>query len=166
MIDQLLSRSNKRNNPSRRVREGRLNTMSWTPFSIGEIAQIHESYGRCLDAVPDLYGDFYDRLMASDPDIPQLFQNTDLQKQKQRLKHGILGLILYAEGHKFGPAAVENLGVMHDRHHANVAPRLYDIWIDTFLDLVAQADTRMTEELMILWQRVLRHGTREMARKF
>lgn len=58
---------------------------------------VMQSYGRCC-ASDGFFDSFYERFLASSPEVRGKFANTDMKGQKLLLRQGILNVVLYARG--------------------------------------------------------------------
>lgn len=126
-----------------------------------EIEDVKVSYGRAVLA-PKFFDDFYDRFLASSPEIKLMFAKTDLTKQKKLVREGVSFLVMFAAGAHTGKTKIEALAKSHDRKHLNVRPDMYRLWIDSLMFVVAKYDPKYEPALEGKWRRVLEKGISAM----
>jgi len=106
------------------------------------------SYARCLRQ-PDFFAVLYDALLASDPRIPPMFEDTTFPRQHRLLQHG-LGLILsYARSPD--DALLERIAARHSREGIDVPPDMYDHFVSSLLAAVEQTDPRFDDDVRAAW---------------
>lgn len=116
----------------------------------------NDSFERCTNQ-PGFFDCFYQRFMASSPAIAPHFVHTDFKRQKRLLKSALLLLMMhYLEIKNNEP--LKQLAILHDRHHRNIAPELYDQWLNCLLDTVKQCDPLYDETVATAWRTVLQPG--------
>ncbi|NRH40783.1 globin domain-containing protein [Pseudomonas sp. MS15a(2019)] len=113
------------------------------------------SYGRCC-ASPAFFDDFYQRFLASSPQVREKFAHTDMAAQQLLLRHGIMNLVLVARG--MPTTKLRQLGESHCRARLDIGPELYEGWVDCLLATLAQHDADFTPALRQEWQGVLEAG--------
>lgn len=116
---------------------------------------VFQSYGRCCRR-DDFFIDFYDNFMSSSDAIKQRFVNTDMAAQRHLLRNGIMQLILHARG--MPDRKLRALGESHNRHHYNIKPEWYGLWLDALMKTVRQHDPDYSPELGEAWREVLTPG--------
>ena len=126
---------------------------------------VNQSYKRCLES-PSFMSDFYEVFMAKDGHIREKFSHTDMSHQMRALRDGIQYMIMFAAGSHIAEAKVEDLALHHDRDHRNIAPALYEIWVQSLLETLQKHDPLYSEELALHWRNVLAHGILRMQAKF
>lgn len=111
-----------------------------------EVAQ--HSYARCVRH-PEFFAILYDALLASDPRIPPMFENTAFPRQHKLLQHG-LGLILsYSKSPD--DALLERIAARHSREGIDVPPDMYDHFVASLLKAVEQTDPRFDADVRVAW---------------
>ena len=115
------------------------------------------SYQRCEDS-GGFIDTFYEIFFAKSPDIPPKFAHTDMEKQKQIVMASLLWILRLYKGDPIARREVEALAESHNRHGHNIAPELYELWLDALCESVAQCDPESTIELEEKWRRVMRPG--------
>src|SRR5690606_21216123 len=100
--------------------------------------------------------DFYRTFLASSPEVAEKCTHTDMLAQKQRLRAGILNLVLYARG--LPPTKLQALAESHSRHPLDITPPPSTYWINALLDAIRRHDPEMDEAGIRAWDRVLSKG--------
>ena len=105
-----------------------------------------ESVNRCAGCAGFLPA-FYHRFLSSSHEVREKFQDTDFEQQNRML---LRSLRLSAGATAGRPESLRELrdrAETHDRHHLNIEPRLYDLWLKSIID-TAPSLTRIG---MIKW---------------
>lgn len=112
------------------------------------------SLERCM-ANGDLFGRFYERVMAASPEIAERFRGTDMAGQKRILHHAINLVLAFFEHDPIGAWAIERVRRTHARSGLDIAPHLYEPWREAFLETVEELDPAMDDGVEIAWRVVL-----------
>ena len=134
-----------------------------------KVQLVRQSLGRCLlnKAFANSFLDaFYDAFLASDPRIKPLFSKTDMEKQKDLLRHGLVMLIMYGDGSAMAKSLIEQLATKHDHDHLNIDPRMYRLWTDSLLACVKKYDPKYEDSLSRTWTEVLEPGIAVMKKAY
>ena len=125
------------------------------------------SLRRCL-AKPEFLMYFYELFLDSSDEVRAKFEGTDFARQKQVLRDSFFVLEMLSESTPGSPAwsAVQRLAVTHDRHHRDIRPEHYDLWLDCLLRSVAEHDPEYTEEVGRAWRESLRTGIDYLVSKY
>ncbi len=118
-----------------------------------------QSYGRCCsnDA---FFEDFYNIFMSKSGEVRAMFANTDMAEQRRLVRAGLMWLIMYARGSQ--GSKIEHLARTHDRHHMNVDPAWYTVWVDSLMETVARHDPEFDRPLEQAWRATLSPGIEAM----
>ncbi len=119
-----------------------------------EVKSVLPSLERCLVA-GDLYGHFYERLLASSPEVAVRFQRTNMSEQKRILHHAINLILSFFERNPVGTWAIERVRHTHSRSQLDIPPRLYAYWRSAFLDAVRELDPALDAATERAWRTVL-----------
>jgi hemoglobin-like flavoprotein len=105
---------------------------------------------------------FYEHFLGSDPRLPGLFANTEFERQKQMLQHGILMMLNLARGDAVSSMALKRLG---QRHHVElgIPLELYKPFIDCLLRAAAELDPQWNPRLDRAWRNYLAAGIAAMS---
>ena len=121
------------------------------------ITTVRDSMGRCIFH-GNLVERFYEIFLDSDPKIKPMFANTDMEKQKQLLDHGLSLAILYVSGHAMGKRGLQRLRESHSRNNLNVSPELYPFWKQSLIQAVTELDPEYTDDIGRAWDEVLQQA--------
>jgi hemoglobin-like flavoprotein len=123
-----------------------------------------ESLERCgRDAFVDR---FYERFLASSPEVRAKFATTDFGRQRAMLLRSLELIAAAADG---DPDGVEELRVRaetHSRSRLDIAPHLYDLWLEAAIASAVEADPRWTPEVETAWRSILGAAIRHLRRGY
>ncbi len=125
------------------------------------------SFERCrgIKARPPFFESFYYRYLNTDPRIASIFRNTDIQHQQKMLEKSFYRLLtFYATNNS--DDYMESIASSHSRQHHNIAPELYDLWLDTLLETVEQFDPLFDDTIELAWRLILSSGITYMKFKY
>ncbi|NWO07196.1 MAG: globin [Alteromonadaceae bacterium] len=117
--------------------------------------RVFQSYGRCCRN-EQFFIDFYTHFLGSSEQIRNRFAQTDMAAQRHLLRSGVMHLILYARG--MSDRKLVALGESHNRHHYNIDPAWYDLWLSALLKTVKLHDPQCSRQLEQDWRDVLLPG--------
>ena len=122
------------------------------------LAIFEASLKRC-EARPDFLDIFYDKFLASSPEVAGKFATTDFAKQKASLRASFHHLLLVAKDPKQGPYAyLHDVAVRHGAGQLAIGAHLYDLWLDSLLDTVRVCDPECFPEVEAAWEEVMMVG--------
>lgn len=120
---------------------------------------LQTSYGRGLRN-GQFIARFYEIFVASHPDIPGMFKNTDFSVQFLALRRGISAAITYAGGSTLSRRMPTEMAQMHSkRGRSPVPPALYPYWVDSLLRAIAEHDPEYEFVLEQRWRTALSRTT-------
>ena len=119
-----------------------------------QILNVQSSFGRALWD-PEFLDKFYDIFLNSNPEIGPRFANTDFVKQKDLLRHGLMSVLMFAEGQQSAIACLSRIRDSHGQSKMNIRPELYSYWVDSLVKAVAQCDKKFDAELETDWRTVV-----------
>ncbi len=105
---------------------------------------------------------FYERFLASSDEVKSKFQNTDFEEQNQKL---IRSLRLAADATSGLPEALREVrerAETHDRHHLNIKPHFYDVWLESVIETASDYDMEWSEQIEAAWRKTLGHVIEHM----
>ncbi len=121
----------------------------------------NESYNRVLGGSTskgnDFFDAFYDRFIAASPVVEEKFRNIDMASQKAMLRQSLFYLSNLFVMKKV-PEHLAEIAVKHDRHHADIPPDLYHLWLECLIDAVREFDTKFDQEVELAWRMVCSQG--------
>ncbi len=100
---------------------------------------------------------FYEIFTTKSPEIAAAFRNTDMNRQVRMLRQSIVYLVnFYAT--KNANDFLQRIARRHARGDLNIAPALYDLWLQALLEAVSEHDTDFSVETAEAWSQVLAPG--------
>lgn len=109
---------------------------------------------------------FYERFLASSPEIREKFRFTDFTRQRRMLRRS-LELVAHATaGDPKGLRELNERAATHSRTRLDIPPRLYDGWIDALIVTAAESDPEWTAVIESAWRHVLGIAIRHMTRQY
>jgi hemoglobin-like flavoprotein len=122
------------------------------------LAVFEASLKRC-EARTDFLDIFYDRFLASSPEVAEKFAHTDFARQKELLRISFHHLLLAARDHKQGPDPyLEDVAVHHGAGQMAIGAHLYDLWLDSLIETVRLCDPECFPEVEAAWEEVMMVG--------
>ena len=122
------------------------------------LAVFESSLKRC-EARPDFLVRFYEKFLASSPEVAAKFVNTDFVRQKESLKASLHHLLLVAKDEKQGPDAyLHDIAVRHGAGQLAIGAHMYDLWLDSLLETVRETDPECFPEVEAAWEEVMMIG--------
>lgn len=113
---------------------------------------LQSSFGRALRAGPMIEA-FYQRFLASHPDIAAMFAKTDMARQRMALRRGLSLAIAHAGGSALVQRPVQHMADVHARSgHAPVPPHLYPYWVDALVATLREFDPAFGPALEARWR--------------
>jgi hemoglobin-like flavoprotein len=123
-----------------------------------EIEVFNDSLERCLRG-GDFFQRFYEIFLASSPEVREKFAGTDFRKQRRMLQTAFYMLVEYiALGWPECQAYLERIAVAHGKHGRDIAPHMYDLWLDCLLRTVRERDDKYTPEVEGAWRFMMGAG--------
>lgn len=117
-----------------------------------------ESFRRCCMR-RDFLARFYERFLASSPEIKARFRGTDFTRQRRALLASLHLMLLAAEDERKGPRRyLKDLAELHSKQRLDIRPEFYDLWRDSLLETVRECDPDIDEATEQAWKRVLGVG--------
>lgn len=117
-------------------------------------AAVRQSYGRVI-AKQTLVKRFYEIFIKSSPEVSRRFAGTDFKRQHDMLEHSLTMALLFAEGNNIAEQALSRIRETHNRHHYDISPHLYKLWMDSLIQAIAEHDQLFDEELEAQWREML-----------
>jgi truncated hemoglobin YjbI len=115
-----------------------------------------ESYTRVMER--DAFFDvFYSSFIESSPRVAEKFRDTDVNKQKLMLEKSLAYMTTFHTD-LAADEEMESVARIHDRHHQDIEPKLYDEWLECLIDTVRKCDPRFDREVELAWRLTLAPG--------
>ena len=103
------------------------------------------------------FEDFYDRFLAASPEVAEKFRHTDMARQRAMLKKAFYRLLsFYVSSH--ADYYLKEVAASHSRAQLDIAPALYDLWLETLIDTVRVYDEQFDDEVELAWRLVMTPG--------
>jgi hemoglobin-like flavoprotein len=90
------------------------------------------------------------------------FASTDFERQKEALRLSLRMMVLVSVGGDAGDLYLEYIARRHDRHHLNIEPELYGLWLEALIATVRECDTEFDLSIEKAWRSVLGYGIEYM----
>lgn len=130
------------------------------------LAAFEASLKRC-EARPDFLDVFYEKFLASSPEVAEKFAGTDFARQKEALRASFHHLLLVARDPKQGPDPyLEEVAVRHGAGGLAIGAHMYDLWLDSLLDTVRACDSECLPEVEAAWEEVMMVGIHYLCAKY
>lgn len=113
----------------------------------------------------DFFEAFYQRFLDSAPQVREKFKDTDMDRQQKMLKKSFYSLVaFYASGSV--DSVLEKIAEHHSAGGLDIAPPLYDLWMECLIDTVREYDPRFNDEVELAWRLMLSAGITFMKFKY
>lgn len=109
---------------------------------------------------------FYARFLLSSEEVREKFRQTDFARQNAMLLRSLTLVAGATSGE--GPSLQElwERAETHDRHHLNIEPHLYSIWVDAAIATARDFDGEWDGEVEAAWRRILGYVTHHMIKHY
>jgi hemoglobin-like flavoprotein len=132
--------------------------MARTALNENEIELFNDSLARCLRG-GEFFTRFYEIFLDSSAEVREKFHNTDFRKQRRMLQASFYMLVEYITlGWPECQAYLERIAAGHSKRGRDIAPRLYDLWLDCLLITVKEFDNQYSEEIENAWRYMMSAG--------
>jgi hemoglobin-like flavoprotein len=115
------------------------------------------SYHRCR-ASEGFFDRFYERFLAKSPAVAHKFRNTDFKRQKLMLRESLISMLLFNQNVGTAREELERLAARHSRQQLDIAPYMYELWLDSLCETVAEHDPEFTPKLEEEWRAAMKAG--------
>jgi hemoglobin-like flavoprotein len=117
------------------------------------------SLKRCL-AASGFLDSFYERFIGSSEEVRQKFEGTDMARQVRALADSLYVVANALQGEETSVArgALPAIAARHGRQGLDVAPPLYDLWIECLVETVRSHDPQLTPAVEAAWREALTFG--------
>ncbi len=116
--------------------------------------RVHQSYIRA--GSQKLVSEFYVHLMDANAEIRRRFEKIDMKEQASLLSHAIVMSFLFVDkNQQVAKRCLDSVRETHAQHNLNIAPELYDTWLECLLETVAICDPHVNDELLSDWHDVM-----------
>ena len=101
---------------------------------------------------------FYEHFLASSPRVAEKFVDTDFKHQIEAMRLSLRMMAIASVESDAADLYLEFIAKRHDRHHLNIEPELYELWLESLIDTVREFDDEFDAEVEQAWRSVLRYG--------
>lgn len=105
----------------------------------------------------DFFDAFYDDFIGRSPTVREKFKQTDMKFQKQMLQQSLFYLVTFVAT-KTSEAPLERVARVHSRSERDIAPELYDVWMDSIVATLRTHDPNFDDDTELAWRVVLAPG--------
>lgn len=127
--------------------------------------QFLDSLNRCSEN-EDFMSDFYARFMESSDEVRHKFRFTKFDKQKKMLLQSLQLSAAACEGEPEALREIVERARTHSRHHLDVRPVLYDLWLDSLIITAREYDCKWDDSTENAWRTVLGFVIKRMIAKY
>jgi len=127
--------------------------------------QSYERIKRVKKNDKSFFDAFYENFTSASPVVADHFRNTDMTQQKKMLEKSFYSLFIFYATNNANDY-LEKIAKHHSKAHANVAPELYDLWLECLIKTVAEYDPLFDENTELSWRVVLSSGITYMKFKY
>ncbi len=120
-----------------------------------------KSLERCTQS-SEFIPTFYDRFVASSPEVRRKFAHTDFAKQNKMLLRSLKLAAAATAGDSEGLREITERAESHDRHHLNIKAHLYELWRTALLETARRFDKQWDTATEAAWKTILGHVIRRM----
>lgn len=109
---------------------------------------------------------FYERFLSSSDEVAEKFKGTDFRRQNRMLVKSLELAAAATSGDTDGLRELSERAKSHDRHHLDIAPKLYDLWRDTIVSTARNTDPAWDDEVEKAWNLTLDYVIKYMVRSY
>jgi len=114
-----------------------------------------ESYKR-VSREPGFVNRFYERFMASHPDVPARFDGVDMERQRFLLGRSVTMILQHASGLDQATPHLTETARRHGPRDLDIPAYLFEQWIDSLIGTVEEFDPGFQPDLERAWRSLLR----------
>lgn len=100
---------------------------------------------------------FYERFLASDPEVARVFEHTPMARQKTMLHDSLHDMVEFARTSRV-PRYLEQIAARHGAGDLGISERFYALWLGALLDTAAEFDSGFSAHVGDSWRQVLEPG--------
>jgi hemoglobin-like flavoprotein len=122
------------------------------------LEQFEDSLRRC-NTDPAFLDRFYGRFLASSPKVREKFVDTDFVRQKHLLQASLQLMLVAARDDGSRPMPyLDEVAARHSASQLAIGAELYDLWLDSLLAAVREADPGWSPAVEQAWESVMTVG--------
>jgi len=123
------------------------------------------SMTRCL-GIPTFLDRFYERFVASSPEVASKFEHTDFGRQKVALRQSLYLMVMATEGGEGAVDYLDRIAVRHGRNSLDIRPEFYDLWLEALVATARELDSEFDDDTEAVWREMLRPGIEIMRSRY
>lgn len=100
---------------------------------------------------------FYDVFIGKTPVIAGYFSDTDMSRQKEMLAQSLHEMVEFSTT-RVASERLRHVALRHSRRERDIAPELYEDWLESLIETVREFDLEFTDEVELSWRVVLSPG--------
>jgi hemoglobin-like flavoprotein len=104
---------------------------------------------------------FYERFLSASDAVRAKFAKTDFERQKKVLMTSLAFMSSFSAS-GVPNVVVEKIAESHSRGGLDIAPPLYDLWLECLVDTVREFDREFSPDVEAAWRGTLRPGIEYM----
>ena len=120
-------------------------------LNLPQLIRFEGSINRCL-ASEGFLESFYQRFLASDPEVRAKFEGVDLSRQYTMLEKSLRLVVEAARGTEAGRVHLEHIAERHSSRGLDISAALYQRWLDALIEAAAETDTEWEDDFGDLWR--------------
>jgi hemoglobin-like flavoprotein len=132
-------------------------------LSDGVLECFHDSFDRCKRD-GRFFDLFYERFLASSPEVRATFDGVDLAKVKKMARDAIYLILMESSGSDFSTRRLSEFGDLH--RNVGVKQHLYHTWLDSLLSVVEEVDPDYSVQVDESWRAVMGVGIKVMLARY
>lgn len=109
---------------------------------------------------------FYQRFLSTSEEIGDMFKDTNFSKQNQMLLRSLKLAAGTTAGEPASLREIRDRAETHDRHHLNIEPRHYDIWLNAVIESAREFDEEWNESVEEAWNSILGFVIKHMVKYY
>ena len=117
----------------------------------------NNSLDRIGECEEDLVTHFYEVFLKRSPRAVEKFRNTDMERQKQILSDSFRHMLTFSTRRRTNDE-LEQIATRHSRADLDIAPNLYDEWLDSLVAAVQDLDLNFDRDVETAWRIVMAPG--------
>ena len=105
----------------------------------------------------DLIERFYEHFLRSSPQAVDKFAKTEMEAQQQMLRDSFKHVLSFSTKRR-SDDELERIAGRHRRSDLDIAPALYDAWLDSLIAAVGELDPEFDSGVRTAWRIVMAPG--------
>ena len=124
-----------------------------------------ESLARC-EAKYGFVPTFYDHFLAQSDVIRDKFADTDFTQQNRMLLRSLKLSSGAINGEQAALQELTQRAETHNRHHLDIKPELYELWLDALIKTASEFDDQWSEKIETDWRDILGSVIHHMTKRY